>query len=76
MKSKAQKDREYMGELGRCYAQGFAQGINQSVNQVSESIVSLNITIGESINHNPKEPFEFVGRIDGPPLTQYRSGMM
>ncbi|MGY3766833.1 hypothetical protein ACWOAH_09940 [Vagococcus vulneris] len=26
-----------------------------------------------TIDINPKEPFEFVGRIDGPPLTQYRN---
>ena len=76
MKSKAQKDREYMKELGKCYAQGIAQGLSQSGNQMSQSVKSLGISIGESINLSPKEPFEFVGRIDGPPLTQYRSGMM
>lgn len=59
MKSKAQKDREYMQELGKCCVEGIKQGLSQ--------------TIDIPIDINPKEPFEFVGRIDGPPLTQYRS---
>lgn len=62
MKSKAQKDREHMQELGRCVIDGFKQGMNQAIN------THINIPL----DFNPKEPFEFVGRIDGPPLTQYR----
>lgn len=63
MKSKAQKDMEYMQKLGRCITDSFKQGINQAIN------TPINIPI----DSNPKEPFEFVRRIDGPPLTQYRN---
>ncbi|MFI3604968.1 hypothetical protein [Vagococcus fluvialis] len=63
MKSKAQRDREYMQGLGRCAVDGFIQGINQTIN------TPINIPT----DINPKEPFEFVGRIDGPPLTKLRN---
>lgn len=65
MKSKAQIDREHMQKLGKCFVEGIKQGINQTIN--TPFIIPIDI--------NPKEPFEFVGRIDGPPLTQYRKGL-
>jgi hypothetical protein len=32
----------------------------------------IEVNISKAINEQLKNPYEFVGRIDGPPLTQFR----
>lgn len=32
----------------------------------------IEVNVSKSINEQLKNPYEFVGRVDGPPLTQFR----
>ncbi|MDT2679836.1 hypothetical protein [Enterococcus gallinarum] len=50
-------------------ASGITKGFEEGLKIPNPKI---EVNISKSINEPPKNPYEFVGRIDGPPLTQFR----
>ncbi len=60
-------------EAGMKYASNCANGIASGINK---KITHIECVIEEQLKQMEDgidfQPFEFVGRIDGPPLTQYR----
>ncbi|WP_270788470.1 hypothetical protein [Enterococcus casseliflavus] len=49
-----------------------ASGITKGFEEGLKIPNPIEVNISKPINEPPTNPYEFVGRVDGPPLTQFR----
>jgi len=59
----------YPSENGIRIASVITKGLEEGLKIPNPKI---EVNVSKSINEQLKNPYEFVGRVDGPPLTQFR----